>query len=213
MDRRAFLVAAGASALAGCSQFESTENSSTEQTATSSLTGSTQTSKPSSTTKANSVRRDAKEEVIGPNNVGATSGSWSWKESVRYYDDTEEVLKAVKAQNGAFYQIGLRLQNLGGDSIRAPGIDQFSLYAKGEVYSLMDELPNGVSWDSTRQRPETTEIVAPNRGIDNGKIDPGRLLYYTLTYDAPVDTPPVLVWEFEQDGDAIQKYLFTEKHE
>lgn len=150
-------------------------------------------------------QQNGEREVIGPDLVGVSLGSWAYKGEIRYFDTEAGELDTVTPENGAIYTVMIVAQNLGGSPTELPPGDEFVLIANGEQYEPTSELPGGVSWDDIRQRPGTTRLRSPRNyiGTYQGDVEGGTTGQLVLPFDAPVDEQFSIGWVFEEDGEKV----------
>ncbi|WP_256403243.1 hypothetical protein [Halorubrum salinum] len=78
--------------------------------------------------------------------------TWTRKEQIRVYDESEDDVAFVDAENGWFLEVSLTVYNAGGDVMSVPGRDRFSLYHDGEEHTRITQLPSDeFGFEDTRE--------------------------------------------------------------
>ncbi|NEU56739.1 hypothetical protein [Halorussus sp. MSC15.2] len=170
MNRRSFLAATGVTlttATAGC-----TSSSSDEPTTT-----------PDGPVHSTAVSED---------NIEVSVGQWGRKNEVRYYDSDADQTKLLDAENGAFYDVNLTVNNLGERSKSVPSLTNFNLWVAGEAFPLLTELPDNVSWEKLRNRDDKRVLNEPFVATD--RVKGGESAFPNVSYDASAKNPAYIKW-------------------
>ena len=205
MQRRALVAAIGVSAVAGCLQ------SDTDSTPT----GSSNANGKSGSNEGNSDGEPSPEdlEAVRPDNLAVSIDSWTSASELRYYDASAEDLARVSASNGAFYSVEIQLRNLSGSTIdNLVEKDEFEIVTNGSRYAHIDTLPDGVEWDTLRQRESNTEFHAPD-DLFTEELDPKEDVILTVVFDAASDQDFSLEWTYNNIYGKSSKESTTEEIE
>jgi hypothetical protein len=109
----------------------------------------------------------------------------------------------LAAENGAFYNVGIGVTNLGSEPQAVPNLTQFQLWINGETFPLLTELPEGVSWDQLRIEDDWFLFDEPGSYYD--EIGPGQEITPTLAYDASAKNSIYLKWNPEGEVEGEEK--------
>jgi hypothetical protein len=115
--------------------------------------------------------------------------SWSRKEQIRVYDESEDDVAFVEAENGWFLEVTLTVYNAGGDTKTVPGRDKFSLYYDGEEHTRITELPSE-EFDFEDVREGYYDVVInPRFWFVTSEVEPDRSAEINLLFD--VESEPI----------------------
>lgn len=200
MDRRSFVkrtaALASMSLVAGCSSSESPSDSqttppaTTAQTTTGQQTTSPTTASDTTTSETPSRKRYGLFEV--------SAGQWMAKEYIRYFDPETESISRLTPTNDWWYEYTVDFRNLGNDPIENVDASQIGLFADGEVYDPLSELPE-ISWEQVRLREHSDYWQGPYAWSIPDTIEGGESEIAYLLFDAASSENPTI--ELTYDGE------------